>query len=141
MFSSPLLSKPAGPSQGHWNDMGSGFCGEDENDWEVCEICGTKHMAPASNESFLRMRLLGLEGFEHCCGRLLDVIYQESGDRFVEAFLMEFAENPADPRFDFFRRLLQQRLGEATERLKETSSDLAEAQNLAKIASGDDSGA
>lgn len=131
-----LLSKPAGPSEvpqeirlGCWNNSSSGFCGCGPDDYAICDICGTKHMAPSPDgPSLLRMYFLGLEGFEECCGRLLDIIYYESGERFFEAYLAEFAANPTDPRFYVVIDLLQRRLAEALETVKQVTQGVKNAQ-------------
>jgi len=126
-----LLPRPAGPSEtpqslglGRWNNASSGFCGDGPDDWEVCAICGTKHMAPGDVSSLLRMHFLGLEGFEECCGALLDCIYRESGEEFFRAYLAEFAANPTDFRFVGILDELSRRLQEASEMLQRTNQEV-----------------
>ncbi|TSC91671.1 MAG: hypothetical protein CEN92_222 [Candidatus Berkelbacteria bacterium Licking1014_96] len=141
MAPKPIFAQPIGPSetpstvgQGHWNNMCSGFCGDGPEDWDVCGLCGTKHMAPRDGDSLLRMRLLGIEGFEECCGKALDVVFRESGEEFTIVFLKQFAQNPTDSRFWILRHVLGEILTEAAQRVAEVSADIAQAQtNLTNV--------
>jgi hypothetical protein len=63
---------------------------------------------------------------EDCCGAVLDIVYRESGREFAEAFLEEFADNPADVRFYTFRSALQDAVKKAAKNLAETSAAVAE---------------
>lgn len=133
----PLFKSPVGASQipqavgegWGWNNRLTGRGGGDEDEVVACMICGKKWEILAGGEGVTYMCFLGLEGVEDCCGAVLDILYRESGERFVEIFLKEFATNPDDPRFNFFRRLLPQILQEAQEKLRKCSGEVEQAQS------------
>lgn len=92
-----LFKKPVGGSERVWNNQSMGTIAE-----FTCEACGTTHPELlASDSSRIIDRLLGLEIVEECCGKAIDVLYQEFGEEFCLAFLKDFANNPTDSRFGF----------------------------------------
>jgi len=44
---------------------------------------------------------------EQCCGGVLDLLYDESGEEFAIRFLKEFGQDPLDPRFLMFKTILE----------------------------------
>lgn len=88
-------------------------------------ICGTKHPElPENADSLMVSQFLGAEVVEECCGAVLDIVYQESGEIFATRFLEEFAENPSDPRFAVFRLELKGSIADAVRKLSEVGAEL-----------------
>lgn len=52
---------------------------------------------------------------EECCGGVLDLLYEESGEEFAIRFLKEFGKDPFDPRFMMFRTVLEDMLAHIEE--------------------------
>ena len=92
----PLLKKPAGASKLHWNNTGAGTIGP-----VICELCGTK-WPEDDGDSYALINFLGYQIVGKCCGRVLDIIYQESSEEFMVFFLKAFAEDPSNPKFYMF---------------------------------------
>lgn len=120
----PLSDKPLGESklggygEGYWNNCRRGTDGP-----VVCDICGIEH--PEDRDiSYIVSRFLGREVVEDCCGRILDVVYEESGQEFAEKYLREFAENPTDSRFYTLLCTLKRILPKALEKLDEVTSQV-----------------
>lgn len=120
----PMFKKPCGESAHFRSGMLTSRS-------VVCELCGTKH---PKNSDLPLIRVLGLQVVETCCGSVIDELYKEWGPSFTEAFLEDFANNPADPRFTSLRRFLPQRLQEAQATLRECSGQVTAAQgNLSQV--------
>lgn len=121
----PILTKPAGESRlgsyggGYWNNDHHGSDGP-----ETCEICGTEHPEEGDGGAYIVSTFLGLRVVEECCGKVLDVIYSESGEEFCQRYLEEFAANPADPRYYIFRKRLSNLVAKAMENLQKAAEDL-----------------
>ncbi len=126
----PILSKPAGESTlgsyggGYWNNEHHGTDGP-----ITCEICGTDH--PEDKDGgYMVSTFLGLQVVEECCGRVLDVVYGESGQEFCQRYLEEFADNPADPRYFIFRKRLAECMARAFKNMKEVGEQLLAMKDL-----------
>lgn len=124
----PIFTKPAGPSERSWNNLGTGTTSA-----VTCELCGTNH--PAVNDGddgYTLGRFLGMQFVEECCGRTVDYLYAELGEEFCMAFLHDFAENPTDSRFGFLRFCLADILEQARQKLTEVSGKVDGAAIIAK---------
>lgn len=113
-------SKLGGYGRNYWNNLHRGVDGP-----LTCEICGTGYLE--DNEGYTISRFLGREVVEDCCGAILDMVYKESGEEFAIAFLEEFAENPADPRFFCLLEVLKRILPKAKRKLEETEGKVEKA--------------
>lgn len=129
-MSKPMVSKPFGPSE-----LGKGF-GTDWNNlhWGTdgpvtCEICGTEH-PERKDETYTLSQFLGRVIVEECCGAMLDLVYNESGHEFFQAFLEEFAENPTDPRFLFTLDEIKSALHKVEKKLAESKGKTEEVLRL-----------
>ena len=101
-------------------------------------MCGTNW--PESDETYILGRFLGLQFVEECCGKAVDVLYEEFGEEFTIAFLDDFAKNPTDFRFALLRRalpsqLLQARI-KAEEIVKETLKLQKQISEINKVTKG-----
>lgn len=129
-MSKPMVSKPFGPSE-----LGKGF-GTDWNNlhWGTdgpvtCEICGTEH-PERKDETYTLSQFLGRVIVEECCGAMLDLVYNESGEVFTRAFLEEFAENPTNPCFLLMLDDIKSTLQKAGNKLAESKGKTEEALRL-----------
>ncbi len=87
----------------------------------LCEICGRTHPR-RTNETYIVSRFLGKQVVEECCGAILDRVYQESGEEYATAFIREFANDPANPRFYIFLSELKSALLKANKKSEEVAS-------------------
>jgi len=120
----PLAKKPLGESTIYW-------CNERVRTTRAvtCEICGTEFPELGlEDDGYTISTFLGRQVVEECCGRIIDIIFRESGEEIAKAYLKEFAENPTDPRFSFFRDVLAGTLKEAKENIRRTCKPLKETQ-------------
>jgi len=83
----------------------------------LCEVCGKQH-PERKDKSYTVSRFLGRQVVEECCGAILDSVYKESGEEFTIAFLIEFANDPCDPRFLILVLMLEKCLKNADKKLK-----------------------
>lgn len=62
----------------------------------VCELCGTKYLAIGNTgkDSEIYFQFLGYRGVLDCCGKLIDILYQQLGKDFFERTLAEFRKDP-----------------------------------------------
>ena|GEM_PF-2483440 len=98
----PLFKKPYGGSEYLYNNRHMGTSSA------LCEVCGTQHdVGEESLESLTIDRFLGRQMVEQCCGGVLDLLYDESGEEFAIRFLKEFGQDPLDPRFLMFKTILE----------------------------------
>jgi len=74
--------------------------------------------------SYLMNRVLGVDVVDECCGRMIDVLYDECGEDFAIAFVKEFALNPTDNRFSVFRIALRYALVDAQKRAQEVRAEV-----------------
>jgi len=124
----PIVSKPFGESEipeggFGWNNDAHGTYGP-----VTCEFCGTNH-PERRDQSYIVNRVLGLQVIEECCGKAIDILYRELGEEFTKAYIKEFAENPADPRFFFFLDMLSKTLEAAAKRTNEISEDISKSKS------------
>lgn len=89
-----IFKKPVGGSDHHWNNDHSGTSRA-----VTCEICGTNHKELDFNTTRTLDVFLGRQLVEDCCGKLIDVIYEEYKSVFFDRFLKEFIQNPLDNPF------------------------------------------
>ncbi len=99
----------------------------------TCELCGTDwpKITSPSESSYSIGSFLGRQFVEECCGRAVDILYQEFSDVFVRQFLHDFAESPLDPKFILFRRVLKDSLEIVW---KKSEAMAAEAKGLQQLA-------
>lgn len=109
----PIFKKPFGPSERNWSSFGTTRA-------VTCELCGTDHpeLDETGEQSHHLLDFLGRQCVEECCGRIVDMIYDEWGDEFAKAFLYEFAQNPGDKKFADLRWTLGSVLGAALAALR-----------------------
>ncbi|KKT57475.1 MAG: hypothetical protein UW81_C0021G0003 [Candidatus Giovannonibacteria bacterium GW2011_GWC2_44_9] len=101
----------------------------------TCEFCGTYHkelnQADVGRTIF---RLLGREGVMECCGKLVDIVYKEWKNNFVEHFLEEeFSAAPLDNKFYVLRGTLLHAIGKWKAKAEKTRE---EANKVVKLAVG-----
>lgn len=100
----PLFDKPYGPMENYRTNLSMGTVGE-----ALCEMCGTIHPEePAGSDGHNLIEVLGRMVVMDCCGRLVDVLYEEWGETFTLAFIKEWKQNPLDTRYRFFTMILQE---------------------------------
>lgn len=88
-----IKSGPWGASERRWASIGTFH--------PTCEVCGTEW--PEREVSYGIVFLPGRQQLvEECCGRLLDELYEELGERFALEFLKDVERKPTDPRFSYF---------------------------------------
>ena len=97
MGDEPLLKRSFGASKYPWNNLHRGVSSA------FCEVCGTSIKIDSDTESLTVDRFLGHQMVEECCGGLLDVLFEESGEEFAIRFFKEFSADPLNPRFAVFR--------------------------------------
>lgn len=117
------FKKPLGESERPWNQLE--LC---TIRGVLCELCGTEWSERDDDRSYVLGRFLGRQFVEECCGKIVDNLYLEFGNLFAMAFLEDFAENPSDPRFNFFRFVLPRILSDAHKRAEEIARETAKAQ-------------
>jgi len=115
----PFLEKPFGGSEYPWNNRHMG------TETAYCEICGTNCESDGPDAETLTIDVfLGHQMVERCCGGLLDVIYEESGEEFAIRFLKEFSKNPFDPRFATFLIVMDDALSAVDKKLVEMQKQI-----------------
>ncbi|MFA5432507.1 MAG: hypothetical protein WC319_06495 [Candidatus Paceibacterota bacterium] len=92
-----LLKEPFGASKYPWNNLHMGTC------IVYCEVCGTLCKTDSDAESLTVDQFLGRQIVEECCGGLLDLLFEESGEEFAIRFFKEFSKDPLNPRYAVFR--------------------------------------
>ena len=123
----PIFKKPAGESQRFWNNMSMGT-----SRGVTCQLCGTEWPEVSEDEEGHTLgRFLGLQFVEECCGRAVDVLYEEFGETFAMAFLNDFAENPSDSRFGLLRFSLPEIFEKARRNTEEVAKQVSSAQGQA----------
>jgi len=95
-----LFTQPAGPSKRRWNNVHWASDGD-----ILCEACGTP--APKDAKSSIVDRIFGFQLVEECCGKTIDVLYEELGEEFCQAFLEDFAKDPTNPQFSILKMILK----------------------------------
>lgn len=119
----PIFTKPAGESERLWNNMTAKTYRA-----VTCQLCGTELPKPSPDEGYTLGRFLGLQFVEECCGRAVDILYQEFGETFAMAFLNDFSENPSDPRFGFLTFYMPDIFTKAKQKIDEVNRQIALAQ-------------
>ena len=120
----PIVSKPLGESEipgggFGWNNRHHGTDGPVK-----CEFCGTNH-PERKDQSYTVDKVLGLQLIEECCGKAIDILYEELAEDFTDTYLEEFAKNPTDLRFCFFLDKLSKVLETAAKKVNETSAGIS----------------
>ena len=129
----PIFKHPVGPSdcgssRYRWNNLSMGTTRS-----VICELCGTTHPElPENSDGYILGSFLGMQVVEECCGKVLDIVYKESGEEFTREFLYEFARNPLDPYFGVFLLELESVLKEAGKKVKGLDAKLTTNQNILK---------
>ncbi len=114
-----LFLKPVGGSEHTWNNSHFGTTGP-----VTCEGCGTEHNElDISASSRIIDQLLGVQIVEECCGKAIDMLYNEFGEEFFEKFLAEYAENPLSPRFAFVGATINNALGQVNKKALELATN------------------
>ena len=116
--SKPLFKKSFGASEHKWNNLHTGTNGP-----TLCQLCGKEHPQNDS-ESYTLIQVLGIQGVDQCCGKVVDILYDEWGEDFAIAFLKEFANNPLDPHFSFFFEMLKENLVKARQKVEELQKEI-----------------
>ncbi len=128
-----VLPVPQGESNLGWSES------DESTGNETCAICGAYIPLIKGEEDFacysvielphaLENSRTGTRVFLGCCGKFIDNLYEDLGDRFAIRFLREFAANPGDPKFDYLRNTLSEILPiakENTAALKENVDKLS----------------
>ena len=121
----PLLKKPFGGSKYHWNNLHIGICSA------YCGVCGKTTTVDSESASLTIDNFLGYQMVEGCCGGLLDLLYEESGEEFATRFFKEFSKDPFDPKFAVFLMVIkdtfahiEKTAGELSEQVKKNQSIL-----------------
>lgn len=96
-----IFPRPAGGSERRWCNMDCST-----NGGASCEACGTE-WSGSEDESIIIDRFLGLQLVEECCGKAIDVLYGEFGERFCLALLEDFANDPTNSRFYILKMVLK----------------------------------
>jgi hypothetical protein len=106
----PLFKQPVGASK-------QCFTEPDEPPEEtpqviVCEICGSESLKTDSNGNSSNdyFHFLGYRGVLQCCGKLIDILYQQWGKEFFERTLSDFKNNPRSCDNHFIRAHLEDTL-------------------------------
>ncbi len=128
MAKGKIFDKPAGESQRQWCNQHMSTEGG-----PLCEVCGTEW---PEGTSVILDRFLGLQLVEECCGRLFDVLYQEIGEEFCQAFLEDFAKNPTDAQFSVLKIILKDLPKKLRARAQETTEIAEVAEKIADESSG-----
>lgn len=85
----PLFKKSVGGSDYHWNNNHHGT-----SRTVTCELCGTKHKKLDFDTTRTLDIFLGQQLVEDCCGKLIDILYEEYKRVFFDRFIKEFELNP-----------------------------------------------
>ena len=126
------VSGPLGPSERGkgfgtaWNNIDAGVDGP-----VTCEICGT-HCEERRDQSYIISVFLGHRVVEECCGAIFDLVYRESGEEFMEAYLEDFAKDPTNVRFYFLPETIENILSKTRKKILETREKVGKALNIAK---------
>lgn len=114
MGKKPLLEKPFGGSEYPWNNRHMG------TETAFCEVCGTNCKSDGPDAESLTIDVfLGRQMVEGCCGKLLDVLYEESGEEFAIRFIKEFSKDPSNPKFLMLRVLMEDAFASLDKKLTE----------------------
>ena len=117
-----IFQKPAGPSERGWCNMKMGT-----TRGLTCEVCGTTLEELDEDDASYRInQVLGLQCIDECCGKAIDVLYEEFGEDFTMAFLHDFANNPSDSKFGLLRQVLVDLTKAARKKLREVDEQLKE---------------
>lgn len=108
----PLFAESAGAGERDWNNLGSVTYEE-----IVCELCG-KRWEKDEDSGHVIGRFLDRQLVMDCCGLLLDVVYGELGNEFVEVTLNEFAQNSTSTDFTWLLRAMKTALETAQQRTR-----------------------
>jgi len=123
-----LFSEPVGPSAHEWSNQGLAVY----ESGATCGLCGTEYPGvdfESGNSSITISCFLGRQVVEDCCGRVLDLVYKESGEVMARKFLEDFAKNPTDQmRFLGFASFLSRCLQEANDNLQTVTEEVIEAE-------------
>ncbi len=127
----PILRRPAGAGAIPKSSMGWGVFGT-TRDGILCELCGTVWPGdPSGEESIYIGNILGLQFVDECCGRLVDLLYEEFGSAFAIRHLQEFADNPGGSEFGYLRWVISDLLRRARQKLGETTRVVTDCQDAA----------
>lgn len=102
----PLFKNPVGASE-HCSELST----VSENAPEVisCQLCGTKYLKYEDdhNDSDYYFHFLGYLGIKQCCGKLIDILYQQWGVEFFERRLSDFEKEPRSCNNHYMRLQLE----------------------------------
>jgi len=75
----------------------------------TCQICGSEYLKVDNNgnSSNYYFHFLGYRGVLQCCGKLIDILYQQWGTEFFEKTLTAFQNDPLSCDNDGIRMLLE----------------------------------
>lgn len=120
-----LLSEPAGTAVRFWNS------GITTAHGVTCELCGKEWPDPPEDEDYTVVRFIGKQVVMECCGRIIDMLYEEWGEDFTTAFLEDFASDPSDIRFGFLRFHLPDILKDAQKKADEVLNTVIVSRQIA----------
>jgi len=103
----PLFKQPVGAAKQCFTD--SDRPPEHVPQVIVCEICGSEYLTTNNNgnSSNYYFHFLGYRGILQCCGKLIDILYQQWGTEFFEKTLTAFQEDPLSCDNDGIKMLLE----------------------------------
>lgn len=95
-----MISKPMGQTQ-----HGYSWCNAQTGTTRAvtCEICGTAFLERAHGDDLHLANFLGRQVVLECCGKIIDLAYDEMGESFATEFLDDYANDPTNIRFGTFR--------------------------------------
>ncbi len=90
----PLFKHPIGASKQYPPDLD--MSSEHAPQVITCEICGSKYLKNEndSNNSDYYFHFLGYRGILQCCGKLIDILYQQWSMEFFQKTLTDFQKDP-----------------------------------------------
>lgn len=118
-----LLDESAGPSIYPWkHDFINGV-------ELTCHLCGdvvkAKSVGLHGNYRHVSyLPFLGLNIVKECCGKVLDVVYAESGEAMTLRFLGDFADNPTDEKYSTLIEALQYCLRRTKKKLQTITQEV-----------------
>ncbi len=103
----PLFPRPVGAGDEENEFIRVGNTATSTTRAVTCELCGTNHPERDSADGgYILFTFLGLQGVMECCGKVIDVLYDEWHRLFFKATLAKFKNDPLSEEHYYFREAI-----------------------------------